>query len=338
MSQVSSEEYIALLQQYGIQINMLISKAKILIASIQQSADTKTIGYKVSSWEKSQIDKGKTVTEKRRLGYENYATAYNVLSQASSDTQIYKDIQDLEKLIKNGYEIIHNLRNFVTKQNTTFTVLVNIGGSGQNRILKEVHLPLEEILSISELQANFHASANFITSLKLRLHATKEQQIAWTEKFKTVDVTEAYNKFEEAERELMSNITGRGRQYEFFRKGTSDYYLKNSTMAELAQVAKDTRSFVKDVDLVSQNLETGEFSFESLKSFLGGDPSLAGLSTIISTLTQIESVINSIGTTKLKLITEAQLQGTEINKAEINKLIEKETLTQLQEIFPFSIT
>jgi hypothetical protein len=49
----------------------------------------------------------------------------------------------------------------------------------------------------------------------------------------------------------MSNITGLGRQYEFFRKGTSDYYLKNSTMEELAQVAKDTRSFVKDVDLVS---------------------------------------------------------------------------------------
>lgn len=338
MSQISSEEYIALLQQYGIQINVLISKAKTLIASIQQSADTETIGYKVSSWEKSQIKKGKTVTEKRRLGYENYATAYNALSQASSDTQTYKDIQDLEELIKNGYEIIHNLRKFVTKQNATFTVLVNVGGSGQKRILKEVHLPLEEILSISELQTNFHASANFITALKLRLHATKSQQIEWTQKFKTIDVTEAYSKFEETEIELMSSITGLGRQYEFFRKGTSDYYLKNSTMEELAQVAKDTRSFVKDVDLVSQDSKTGEFSFESLKSFLGGDPSLAGLSTIINTLTQIELVINSIETTKLKLITEAQLQETKINGAEINKLIEKETFKQLQEIFPVSIT
>lgn len=333
LSKLSSEEYIQILKKYGSKINIIISVGNNIIQRIETNANLEEIEQKVFYWQEwKQNETGKNVTEKQINSYRNRVKASRAIVGAKKNIDVYKQNKEIEYIMKQGYKILHELRTITTGQSTTFTVAVNVGNESQ-QIIKEVQLPLEEILSIGKIEADSHGGAKLSSAMKLRLYASKSRQMAWVQNYPSTDITAAYEMFEQ-ETDGFFNITGKGRQYEFFKKGTSQYYLENSTLEELAQVARDTRSFVKDVDYISQNDKTGELSYESLKSFLGGAPSLANLSTILDTLQNIQSIINTI---------EPQIQSMTMNElasgndvGNINNMIKNAIEKQLQDIFPFA--
>lgn len=332
LSQLSSEEYIQILKKYSSKINIIISVGNKIMERIEANADLEAIEQKAIYWQEwKQNETGENITERQIKYYKNYVKATKAIAGAKSGIHIQNQNQRIEGIMKQGYKILSELRTITTGQPTTFTVAVNIGNKSQ-QIIKEVQLPLNEILSVSKLEADSHGGAYLSSAMKLRLYASKSTQMAWVQKYPSRDITTAYEMFEQ-ETNGFFGITGKGRQYEFFKKGTSQYYLENSTLEELAQVARDTRSFVKDVDYISKNNETGELSYESLKSFLGGAPSLANLSTILNTLQNIQNIINTI---------EPQIQSMTMNElasrndiGNINDMIKNTIEKQLQDIFPF---
>ena len=300
---------------------------------IEANANLKAIEQKAMYWQEwKQNETGKNVTEKQIEYYKNYIKASKAVVGAKQNIDVYKQNKEIEYIMKQGYKILHELRTIATGQSTTFTVAVNIGNESQ-QIIKEVQLPLEEILSIGRIEADSHGGAQLSSAMKLRLYASKSKKMAWVQNYPSRDITTAYEMFEQ-ETNGFFKIIGKGRQYEFFKKGTSQYYLENSTLEELAQVARDTRSFVKDVDYISQNDETGELSYESLKSFLGGAPSLANLSTILNTLQDIQSVINTIEPQIQSMTMNELTSGNDIGN--INNMIKNAIEKQLQDIFPFA--
>lgn len=333
LSKLSSKEYIQILKKYGSKINIIISVGNNIMQRIETNANLEAIEQKAIYWQEwKQNETGKNVTEKQIEYYKNYVKASKAITGAKKNIDIYKQNKEIEYIMKQGYKILHELRTITTGQSTTFTVAINIGNESQ-QIIKEVQLPLEEILSIGRIEADSHGGAQLSSAMKLRLYASKSKKMAWVQNYPSRDITTAYEMFEQ-ETNGFFKITGKGRQYEFFKKGTSQYYLENSTLEELAQVARDTRSFVKDVDYISQNDETGELSYESLKSFLGGAPSLANLSTILNTLQDIQSIINTIEP-QIQSITMNELtSGNDIGN--INNMIKNAIEKQLQDIFPFA--
>lgn len=334
LSQLSSSEYAKLLKYYKSEINSIISLGQSTLSNIEKSAESYDIKDKVISYiqrmnKKFEEGKRKKVLSKREIEYyKNYAK----VNMAIKNTEIQKQVADIESIIKKGYKILHELRIITTKQNTTFTVLVNIGTESQ-QIIKEVQLPLEEIINAGYLTADFHGGPSLSSTFKMRLQASKQTQKDWADKYTSTDITEAYQRFQSDKNNLLG-ITNIGRQYELFRKGSNLLYLQNSILGQYTSVNSDTTSFVKGVDSVSKDNVTGQYSYESLKSFIGGDPSLANLSTILSTLSNIQSAINN-AEANIKQATKQQLNGSGANgTSAIDNMLRNEIDKRLREIFP----
>ena len=334
LSQLSAENYIQILQNYGTKINVLITIGNNIMQRIETNADLEAIEQKALYWEAWQKnEKGKeNITERQLRYYKNYVKASRAIVGAKKNLNVYNQNKEITIILKQGYKIIHELRAITTGQPTVFTVAVNVGDESQ-QIIKEVQLPLDEILSVGKLEADYHGGAQLSSALKLRLQASKTKQKAWIEKYPSTDITDIYKMFE-LETDGFFNIVGAGRQYEFFKKGTSQHYLEKFTLEELAQVARDTRSFVIDVDYISQDDETDQLSYESLKSFLGGAPSLANLSTILNTLQKVSNIINTIGPSVKSMTMNELTSGNDINN--INNMIKDAIEKQLKQIFPFA--
>lgn len=340
MSESAATDYITLLEKYLIKINLLLSLGQKILDRIEANSNMDDILPKMQGWEQYQIEtKGKNVSEAQRRNYMNYIKATQAISHASTNLQVYKQNKEIEYLIKAGYKIIHELRAMTTGQETTFSVLVNTGTQSQ-QILKEIQLPLEEILSVGKIEADFHGGKTISSALKMRLEPSKVQQREWAKFYPTRDITDIYTTFAE-ETDGFLGVVGVGRQYEFFKKGTDSSYLESTTLEELAKVARDTTSFVKGVDYIGTDDITGQKSYESLKSFLGGNPSFANLSTIMSTLTQIQSAISMVATqgTLQEQITQQLMapNGNTPNSAKVvEEMIRKEVEKALKEIFPMA--
>lgn len=341
LSQLSSNDYIQLLNYYGNKINTIINAGQSILSKLEKQAELYDISERVNLYTQKQLKKleegkrKKIISEREIEYYKNYVKASMDMRVIIQDNKKEIDLQrqnaTVEMIIKKGYEILHELRAITTGHPTTFTVLVNIG-TESHQIIKEVQLPLEEILNIGYLTADFHGGPSLSSTFKMRLYASKKTQREWTKKYISKDITKAYENFK-SDKSALLNTINIGRQYELFKSSSNILYLENSILGQQTSVNSDTTSFVKGVDYISKDSETGQYSYESLKSFMGRDPSLANLSTILNTLSNIQNIINTMNT-QIEQATMQQLNSGEVNETDvINGMVRNEIENKFKEIF-----
>lgn len=337
LSQLSSNDYIQLLNYYGNKINKIINAGQSILNSIEVKTETYNIDERINLYVQKQLKKfedgkrKKIINEREIEYYKNYVKASMAITGAKKNIDIQKQNATIELIIKKGYEILHELRTITTGHSITFTVLVNIG-TRSHQIIKEVQLPLEEILNAGYLTADFHGGPSLSSTFKMRLHASKKTQREWAKKYISRDITDAYKKLQ-SDKNALLGITNIGRQYELFKSNTNILYLENSVLEQYALVNRDTTSFIKGEDYISKDSETGQYSYESLKSFMGRDPSLANLSTILNTLSNIQNSINTMNA-QIEQATMQQLNSGGVNETNaINDMVRDEIENKLKEIF-----
>ena len=244
--------------------------------------------------------------------------------------------------MKESYKLLEELRHQITGQETTFRVAFDVGGQVKGKIY-EAMIPLQDILDMSYAEESWKASSkNAATAMKLRLGATAEQKKSWVNRYQATLISKQYRGFEQT---LLNNgvspFTSQGRQYEFFKKSDYLYVLNNTSLNALKEsISSDNTSFVRGVDFAYWNKTSGAH-FESLKSFIGGNPSLASLSTILSTLQKTSTAINKISDPVfIQKYMEQQLeqheQGlSEAAQASIKQAIPSQVIEpMLEQIFP----
>ena len=205
----------------------------------------------------------------------------------------------MERVMKSSYKLIDQLRAELTGQQTTFKIAFDVGGKTKGQVY-EASVSLSDILDMSHLEA-VYKNSSAATSMKLRLRASAAEKKSWVSKYNATNITTSYRQFAES----TQGFRNVGRQYEFYRKATIAGITDQSSLQKLkASISSDTVSFVKGVDFAYS--KDGQSYFESLKSFVGGSPSLASLSTILTTLQDLNTILSN--PQNIQEYMEAQLQ------------------------------
>lgn len=231
---------------------------------------------------------------------------------------------DIEECLKNGYVIIDQIRTAITGEHIKYFVGKEIG-RGQNRKLYEGYLSLEEIMSMSKLEAIWKNTENSV--FKLRINATASKLSNSLRPASTFNQS-LYNSIKLYA--AKSKKTNEGNVFEAYR-----------------YMAKRKIKFDEDVfDTIYLNTRKNTASFvmggddldESIKYFGGANPSLVSLSTIISTLTQFVNILSISNIMELKSSLEQMFSKQLDNISPIieNDLEEvvKTTITSLKQIIP----
>lgn len=366
---IGSDEYLRKLQLYLRKIQILQDKMEYHIGQLEQSYINN------QSWLLAAAQNWANNSKKQRSlkEQENFAISLNAQNQLATATKRLhrqKDTKQIELIMKESYRLIDEMRREITGEPTTFRVAVNVGGEKTGRI-HEVALPLDEILSSANASAVFGASS-IRSSLGLRLHASASKRSEWVKKYHIADITEDYNYF--VNNYTMGNLNI-GRRYEYFNQVNTIARaqlknLQNTTLdgqmslfgdisAEQERlrhfeglgdsqlemmrknITRDNLSFVKGTDYIRAT-RTG-YQYESLKSFLGGDPSLANLDSLFRTLSSIKDTISIVQDPvhlQEQLVQALQMQGQEeqltffIEETIQEQIPEQVIKPSLDEIFP----
>lgn len=206
----------------------------------------------------------------------------------------------MERVMKSSYKLIDQLRAELTGQQTAFKIAFDVGGRIKGQIY-EASVSLSDILDMSHLEA-VYKNSSAATSMKLRMRASAAEKKSWISKYNATNITTSYRSFAES----TQGFRNVGRQYEFYRKATMAGISDQSSLQKLkASISSDTVSFVKGVDFAYS--KDGQSYFESLKSFVGGAPSLASLSTVLTTLQSLSTALSN--PQNIQQYFEAQLQS-----------------------------
>lgn len=234
--------------------------------------------------------------EKEQEAYSRYLAAKEILTMKRTNVQQYKQVKHMERVMKSSYKLIDQLRAELTGQQTTFKIAFDVGGKTKGQIY-EASVSLADILDMSHLESVYR-NTSAASSMKLRLRANAAQKKSWVSKYGADNITEQYRSF-------MQGFSNTGRQYEFYRKATIAGISDASALQKLKDsISSDTTSFVKGVDFAYS--KDGQQYFESLKSFIGGAPSLASLSTVLTTLQTLSTALSN--PQNIQQYFEAQLQ------------------------------
>lgn len=206
-----------------------------------------------------------------------------------------------EDLMKKSYKLIETLRKEITGEETTFKIAFDVGGAVRGNVY-ELSLPLSEILDLTHL--GFVSSSNATSAastIKLRFQKYKAaDKLALYNKYSAQlgtdtfkNISKEYQSFYRQTKKFGLTLSS-GRQYEFFKKAQAKNIMHDeSALIKLREsVSGDRLSFVKGVDFAYQ--DNSGYHFESLKSFIGGSPSLASFTTLLSTLQQTSQAINKL--------------------------------------------
>lgn len=313
---MSAEEYERRLKYYLEKIERLSKSSERILSSLTENyldeQNYSIFQAQALAWAQSQ---GRS--EREQLAYTRYLNMSTYLQRAKTNLQFEKELKKMELTMKQTYRLIDDLRYEMTGERTTFRVAVDVGGVKRGR-LYEVDLPLEEVLSVAKASPAWGA-AGIKQSLMLRLNASAKQKANWVKNYSATDITESYKDFIEyygkGGQNLLSGLNT-GRKFELYRlsklytqgnrdaynpdqlsfmddpySGSSSIRLDTSVLSQLKhQVLSDNVSFVRGVD--SAYSLGGVQYFESLKSFIGGNPGLANFNTLFETLEQLKTVVS----------------------------------------------
>lgn len=288
----NSFEYRQKLQWYLARIEILEKQASRIESNITRLSQLEQHKQIAAIWG---LNKEKSDAE--IASFERYLGVNSMIARTKQNMQKHTEMKKMEAIMKESYKLIDQLREEITGQKTTFRIAFSVGGAKKGSIY-EMQIPLEEILSSAQLSAQWGAGSS-AAAMKLRLNASQSKRQSWLEKYSYTNITGSYRSFANLT-DKMTTTTGSkltfanaGRQFEFYKKSRYLENLDQNTLRKLASsISKDRTSFVEGVDFAYKD-STGSH-YESLKSFIGKDPSLASLSTILSTLRQTSEIIKKM--------------------------------------------
>lgn len=266
----------------------------------------------------------------------------------------------MEGLMKKSYQVIESINKITTGHNPTYHVAFAVGRGNQRKIY-EGDIPINMILDAARLEPVWRNSS-IDTSLKLRLAANVDTKKQWA-KLSTVteltgDTLDEYKTIMSAISDITyqnkkgetRRVTNEGNKFEIYRK-----YLimkqtnkdKNLLQQITQEVMSNTKSFAVGEDfeytttannwLLSPSINLQDLNdnqeitrYESLKSFMGSNPSLASLSTLISTL---QNICSTLGTDIQAIQGKAQsiLNSKIQDDGSLTSMLEKEVKERLQQ-------
>lgn len=289
--------------------------------------------------------------------------------QAAKDI-VYSDYinrkldSSIEGLMKNAYTLVEEIGAITTGHNPTYHIVFAVG-RGKSRKIYEGDLPLSSLMQAAQLQPVWKNSSSE-TSFKLRLVATEEIRKQWATQSSIVALDETALKEYTSIMDEISNltygngkrITNEGNKFEIYRKyliQKQDNKDKNLLSKIAQEVMSNTKSFAKGQDfeysttadrwLLSPSINLQEIAdqqntqierYESLKSFMGSNPSLASLSTLISTLENICSTLEidiSGIQNKAQTILNSEIRADGSLQAMLKEEIEERLREELNQIF-----
>lgn len=312
------------------QISSWLSRAY----QVQTDLETKAMLYERQTSGLHMNKAGIYYSDKRSRIYERWYAAKQVIEEQA-------DTRKVETLLKEGYLLIDQLRHKFTGETVTYQVAFSVSIAKKTYVY-EAALPLQEIMNMAKIEAVWRNSSA-ASSLKLRLNATAKDRSDWVTKYSAVNITD-----DEIYKEVMSyekiiNLKNKGNKYEIYKKfarlsqelNISDKQMRQELLDEIIQEVKsNTASFVKGGD--DQYLDKyGQKQSISLKSFLGGNPSLASLSTMIPALEQTYAALDlqALSASAVYGPTRARLKEKGGVEADIEKAIKEKMKEELAKIF-----
>ena len=314
------------------QISSWLSRAY----QVQTDLETKAMLYERQTSGLHMNKAGIYYSDKRSRIYERWYAAKQVIEEQA-------DTRKVETLLKEGYLLIDQLRHKFTGETVTYEVAFSINIAKKTYIY-EAALPLQEILNLAKIEAVWKNSSA-ASSLKLRLNANLETKYNWLSEYggQITNLTD-----DEVYKEVMSypkvaNLKNKGNQYEIYKKfsrlskemNISDKQARLDLLDSIIQQVKsNTTSFVKGGD-DQYKTEWGNQMSVSLKSFVGGSPSLASLSTMIPALEQTYAALDlqALSASAVYGPTRARLKEKGGVEADIEKAIKEKMKEELAKIF-----
>ena len=312
---MSAQEYAERLKYYLNKIETQSRSIDRLYKELQKSYDDNYMSLlmQASNWA---LTKNRSANDIDK--YIKFKNASLYLEQARKDIPFQQKINNFESAMKKTYKIIDELRYEMTGERTTYRVAVAVGGSKRGR-LYEVDLPLQEVLNAAKLTAAWTKGKDIKSGLALQLKATAAKKAQWVKDYQSIDITDSYNYFVQNNDMTMISKKNKiytlneGRKFELYRlaklRMSKNYQLEGQTtlfndydtnlikldssvLQQLKQqVTSDNVSFVRGVD--SAYMFGGESYYESLKSFIGGDPGLANFDTLYNTLGDLRNIMSN---------------------------------------------
>lgn len=303
---------------------------------VQAELETKAILYEKQTYGLHMNEAGIYYSDQRSRVYERWYAAKQIIAEQA-------DTKKVEKLLKDGYLLIDQLRHKFIGETITYEVAFSINIAKKTYIY-EASLPLQEILNLAKIEAAWKNSS-IASSLKLRLNANLETKYKWLSEY-SGQITNLTD--DEIYKEVMSyqkvaSLKNKGNQYEIYKKfnrlskemNISDKQTRLNLLDNIIQEVKsNTRSFVKGGDDQYKTEWDNQMNV-SFKSFLGGSPSLASLSTMIPTLEQTYAALDlqSLSASALYGPTRSKLKEKGTVEADIEKVIKEKMKEELTKIF-----
>ncbi len=330
-SQVSSNLQQELLNHQA-QIQSWLSEAYFLRDNIEKDAqlfEKQTYGLHLNK-------SGMYMSDKKSRVYERWYAAKQQIIDKNSETKV-------RQLLTRGYVLIDKIRQQFTNEPVTYEVAFSLYDSKTKMThIYEAQLPLKEILDISKVEAVWRNSS-VATSLKLRLNADVATKQSWLNNYNVKELTDDKVYKEVMSYNKVSDLKNKGNQYEIYKKfnrlsselNISDKNARIELLDQIiSEVKSNTASFVKGGDDQYVD-ETGNYHNISLKSFIGGNPSLASFSTLISTLEQLYGAfdLQSLSSTAIYSPMRSKLKENSFVQKGIDQIINNILQENLSGIF-----
>ena len=260
--------------------------------------------------------------------YENY----------SSQKGRVKELQSLDKIAdhyKKGYQMIHKIREDLTNQEITYSVMYN-----NKQQLMEAHLTLDQILSAAKLSYTDVKTANIDTNLSNFLNLSirnssinkivKKQINKNTQELKSIvseiDKPDLWDRLVEIHKG--QNF---GYVYEVYKTLRTSYSKINYIGKEQEKLEQTLYKNAKGNNV--PGWQAGDIGLEQLKAVFNSAANLMNVSTIEKTLKKIDLALAS--TSEIDMITSlSKIFTVQINSfnTKLDQLIDEDAKKQIEKI------